>query len=122
VFKDSKPVLAVSVAGGDEQDQTSLQLILNHIDFALPPADSVTAPRFGTSHHLGSFRQTPPELGELHVHPDVGESTLVELKARGHRVSAKSPSSAPCVIAIDPKSGALDAAGDPKSRRHAAAF
>jgi gamma-glutamyltranspeptidase/glutathione hydrolase len=122
VFKDSKPVLAVSVAGGDEQDQTSLQLILNHIDFALPPADSVTAPRFGTSHHLGSFRQTPPELGELHVHPDVGESTLVELKARGHRVSAKSPSSAPCVIAIDPKSGALDAAGDPKSRRHAATF
>ncbi len=122
VFKDGKPVLAVSVAGGDEQDQTSLQLILNHIDFALAPAESVTAPRFGTLHHIGSFRQTPPELGELHVHADVGESAIAELKARGHRVNVKAPSSAPCVIAIDPKTGVLDAAGDPKSRRHAAAF
>lgn len=122
VFKDGKPVLAVSVAGGDEQDQTSLQLILNHIDFGMSPTDSVTAPRFGTNHHVGSFRQTPPVLGDLHVHPDVGDSTIAELKARGHLVVAKPPSSAPCVIAIDPKTGTLDAAGDPKSRRHAAAF
>jgi gamma-glutamyltranspeptidase/glutathione hydrolase len=122
VFKDGKPVLAVSVAGGDEQDQTSLQLILNHIDFGLPPAESVTAPRFGTSHHLGSFRQTPPVIGDLHMNLDVGESTIEALKSRGHKVVTKAPSSAPCVIAIDAKSAKLDAAGDPKARRHAAAF
>jgi gamma-glutamyltranspeptidase/glutathione hydrolase len=122
VLRNGKPVLAVSVAGGDEQDQTSLQLILNHIDFSLDPANSVTAARFGTNHHLGSFRQTPAELGELHVHPDVGESLLAELKTRGHRVTARPPSSAPCLIAIDAQSGELRAAGDPRSRRHAAAY
>jgi gamma-glutamyltranspeptidase len=61
-------------------------------------------------------------LGELHVHPDVGKSTIAALKARGHRVAARPPSSAPCVIAIDPQRGTLDAAGDPRSRRHATAF
>jgi gamma-glutamyltranspeptidase/glutathione hydrolase len=122
VSKDGKPVLAVSVAGGDEQDQTSLQLILNHIDFGLRASDSVTAPRFGTSHHTGSFRQTPPVLGDLRVSPDVGESTLAELRSRGHNVVPKAPSSAPCVIAIDTRTGTLDAAGDPKTRRHAAAL
>ena len=122
VFKNNKPVLAVSVAGGDEQDQTSLQLILNHIDFGLSPAESVTSPRFGTNHHIGSFRQKPPELGDLHISPDVGEGTIEELKARGHQVVAKAPASAPCVIAIDPDTRKLQAAGDPKTRRHAAAY
>ena len=72
--------------------------------------------------HLGSFRQTPPVLGDLHINPDIGESTIDELEALGHKIVKKAPASAPCVIAIDPKTGALDAAGDPKSRRHSAAF
>src|SRR5204862_1600538 len=33
VLQGSRPVLAVSVAGGDNQDQMTLQLLLNHIDF-----------------------------------------------------------------------------------------
>src|SRR5206468_11892376 len=46
VLKERKPVLAVSVAGGDNQDQMTLQLVLNHLDFGLSPAESVTAPRW----------------------------------------------------------------------------
>jgi gamma-glutamyltranspeptidase/glutathione hydrolase len=124
VFKGKQPVLAVSVAGGDEQDQTSLQLILNHIDFGLDAAASVTAPRFGTSHHLGSFLQTPPQLGDLHINPAVGETTIEELRERGHKLVLKAPAAAPCVITIDSSGGKLNlhAAGDPKTRRHAAAF
>ena len=53
VLKDGKPVLAISVAGGDAQDQVTLQLVLNHIDFGLTPAQSVTAPRFMTNHFVG---------------------------------------------------------------------
>ena len=30
---DEKPVLAISVAGGDNQDQMTLQLLIDHIDF-----------------------------------------------------------------------------------------
>src|SRR5207244_9956134 len=57
VLKDGKPVFAVSVAGGDGQDQTTLQLLLKAIDFGLSPAEAVTSPRFGTNHLLNSFRQ-----------------------------------------------------------------
>src|SRR5206468_2461045 len=46
VLKDGKPAFAVSVAGGDMQDQATLQLLVSAIDFGMSPADAVTAPRF----------------------------------------------------------------------------
>ena len=72
-------------------------MILNQIDFGLRPQDSVTAPRFGTRHHLGSFGQTPPVLGD-----STGDvlvlgwgstrgaitSAVEELRKKGRKVSA----------------------------------
>jgi gamma-glutamyltranspeptidase / glutathione hydrolase len=122
VMKDSKPQIAVSVAGGDGQDQVTLQLLLNAIDFGLDPATAVTAPRFETKHFIGSFRQTPPELGLVRISAEVGDETLDALKARGHRVAAvKSAIWVPSMMTIDPHSGLIRAAGDPKAGRHAAA-
>jgi gamma-glutamyltranspeptidase/glutathione hydrolase len=123
VLKDARPAIAVSVAGGDGQDQVSLQLLLNLIDFGLDPAQAVTAPRFVTNHLLGSFRQTPPRLGSLEINPGVGEATIEALKARGHRVAVvKPPIWIPSVMRLDPRSGSIDAAGDPQAGRHAAAY
>ncbi|MEX0711609.1 MAG: gamma-glutamyltransferase, partial [Pirellulales bacterium] len=123
VFKDSRPVFAVSVAGGDGQDQASLVAVLNHIDFGLDPAKNVTALRFGTNHHLGSFRQTPPQLGSLLVYDEADASTVDALKGLGHRVQlVPGPLWAPSVLAIDPRTGRMHSAGDPKAGRHAAAF
>ena len=78
VLRDNKPVLAISVAGGDNQDQMTLQLLLNHFEFGLDPAASVVAPRFMTDHLINSFRQTPPALGKLRINPEIGtkRSTL----------------------------------------------
>jgi gamma-glutamyltranspeptidase/glutathione hydrolase len=123
VLREGKPVFAVSVAGGDGQDQTTLQLLLDAIDFGLSPAEALTAPRFGTNHHLGSFRQQPPELGSLLIYPEVGEDTIKELQARGHKVTVrKSALWAPIMLSIDPKTGVIQAAGDPRARRNASAF
>jgi gamma-glutamyltranspeptidase/glutathione hydrolase len=124
VLKDGKPAIAVSVAGGDNQDQVTLQLLLNQLDFGLKPAESVTAPRFLTEHFLGSFRQKPPVLGGLKICAEVGENTIAALKSRGHVVTvAPAPmSAAPVVLTIDAKSGLIEAAGDPKARRHAGAY
>src|SRR5207245_1192209 len=47
VLKNGHPVIAISVAGGDGQDQTTLQVLLNLIDFGLSPSQAWTAPRFG---------------------------------------------------------------------------
>jgi gamma-glutamyltranspeptidase/glutathione hydrolase len=125
VLRDGKPTLAISVAGGDNQDQMTLQLVLNQIEFGLDPAASVVAPRFMTDHFIGSFQQKPPALGRLRINPEVGAETLAELRDRGHELDAKesSPlSAAPTVIAIDPASGLLKAAGDPRTARHALAY
>jgi gamma-glutamyltranspeptidase/glutathione hydrolase len=123
VLKDGKPALAVSVAGGDAQDQATLQLLIDCIDFGLSPAQAVAAPRFGTNHFLGSFRQTPPVLGSLSVYKDFDAATVKDLQARGHQVKvSRSVMSAPCVLSIDATSGTIRAAGDPKARRHAAAY
>jgi gamma-glutamyltranspeptidase / glutathione hydrolase len=124
VLKGRRPLLAVSVAGGDNQDQMTLQLLLNHLVFGLVPADSVVALRFMTDHFIGSFRQTPPALGRLRVNPEIGEEALEKLTSRGHKLSTRTGSlgAAPCVIGIDPDSGTFKAAGDPRAGRHALAY
>ena len=121
VLKDRKPFLAVSVAGGDAQDQAALQMVLDAIDFGLSPGESVAAPRFGTDHHLGSFRQAAPRLGSLLADERFDEAVRKDLGARGHTVTATLRSvSQPCVIRWD-ASGLIQAAGDPREGRHAAA-
>jgi gamma-glutamyltranspeptidase/glutathione hydrolase len=123
VLKDGKPVIAVSVAGGDGQDQASLQMLLDTIDFGLAPKEAVAIPRFGTSHFLGSFRQARPDLGSLLINPTVGEDVITELRRRGHIVKVQaSPLWHPSVLTIDPKSKTLQAAGDPRTGRHAAGY
>ncbi len=122
VLKDAKPVLAVSVAGGDGQDQAALQVVLNHIEFGLSASESLKAVRFGTNHHLGSFRQTPPVLGSLLIHANAPPATITALERLGHKVQPTTGALwAPSVIRIDP-AGQFDAAGDVRTGRHAAAF
>jgi gamma-glutamyltranspeptidase/glutathione hydrolase len=123
VLKDGKPAMAVSVAGGDGQDQVTLQLLIDMIDFGMAPSDAVTAPRFGTNHFVGSFGQKPPVLGSLQANPTLGEAVINELKARGHRVTIQPRAlSNPTALRIDPGTGAISAAGDPKAGRHAGAY
>ena len=123
VLKDGKPLYAMSVAGGDGQDQTMLQLIMNAIDFGMAPAEAVTALRFGTNHHLGSFRQAAPELGSLLLANGHDPALAKQLEALGHTVKmSKGSLWAPVMLRIDPKTGAKDAAGDPLARRHAGAY
>lgn len=123
ILKNGKPVLAVSCAGGDQQDQALCQIIVNCLDFGMSPADAVTQPRFGTAHHISSFRQAPPVLGSLMLDPRHGKETIDELTSRGFKVSTlKGPWGRPVAVRIDPGTSILEAAGDPKAKRNAAAY
>jgi gamma-glutamyltranspeptidase/glutathione hydrolase len=122
VLKDGQPTIAVSVAGGDLQDQVTLQLLVDLIDFGMTPADAVRAPRFSTSHHIGSFAQTPPKLASLSANTELGEKTLEELAAKGHQITpARGAIGAPVVLRRDPSTGRVEVAGDPRAGRHAGA-
>ena len=123
VLKGGRPTFAVSVAGGDGQDQVTLQMLLDLIDFGLGPAESVTAPRFATEHFVSSFRQAAPKLGSLTINAAAGAAVLDALAARGHRLKVvTTPIFVPSVLRIDAATGRIEAAGDPGARRHAAAF
>jgi gamma-glutamyltranspeptidase/glutathione hydrolase len=127
VLKDGKPILAISVAGGDLQDQAALNLLLNFIEFDLQPEAAVTAPRFATHHHQDSFDPNPnrpqtfKKAGSLTINDSIDQSTRDELAQRGHELEAKpSPIGTPVMLYVDQTNGTLYAAGDPAAGRHAA--
>ena len=127
VLKNGKPILAISVAGGDLQDQVTLNLLLDFIEFDLLPKNAVTAPRFATAHHEDSFDPNPDrvktfkEAGSLTINENISVSAQKELKQRGHKLTiATSPIGAPVMLYIDQDNGDKYAAGDPESHRHAA--
>lgn len=127
VLKDGKVRLAISVAGGDLQDQTTLNCLLNHIEFGQAPKKAVTAPRFYTGHHEGSFESNPDrvktfgQVKSLVTNDTIPLSVRDDLAGRGHEVSTRSgPIAHPVMLFLDPDSGEAFAAGDPEAGRHAA--
>ena len=125
VLKDQLPVMGISVAGGDLQDQTTLNCLLNVIEFGMKPKEAVTANRFSTRHHENSFN---PEsfrridgLGRLTLNEGIGKEIITDLVKRGHKVSMTGgPIANPVMIYFDREKKEFFAAGDPKANRHAA--
>ena len=125
VLKGGKPAYAISVAGGDRQDQTTLNLLLDAIEFGMAPAEAVRAPRFATFHHQNSFDPNPrreetfTNAGALEISSAVPAAVRAELERRGHQLEVKDRAiSSPVMLRI--ADGALHSAGDPDAGRHAA--
>jgi len=112
LFRENLPVMAISVAGGDQQDQAAVQVILNYVEFGMSPEEAFTAPRFSTSHFIGSFGQDRPSLGSLSVPNTVSEAVQASLRARGHVVTTVHGGvGGVALIAIDPKTRQATAVG-----------
>lgn len=127
VLKDGVPILAISVAGGDLQDQATMNLLLNFVEFGMLPEDAATASRFATAHHQDSFdpnpnrEQTFGQVGSLTINDSVSENIRAELANRGHKVKVQAGAiAAPSMLYVDKDSGMFYAAGDPAAGRHAA--
>jgi gamma-glutamyltranspeptidase/glutathione hydrolase len=127
VIKDGAPILAISVAGGDLQDQATMNLLLNFVEFGMLPENAVTAPRFATAHHEDSFDpnsnriETFGQAGSLTINDSVSENVREELANRGHQVKARGGAiAAPSMLYINKDNGTFYAAGDPAAGRHAA--
>ena len=126
VLKEGEPVLAVSVAGGDLQDQCTLNLLLDFIDFGIPPKSAVVLPRFATAHHQDSFDPDPDparrfgKAGSLSINDAVSDDIRADLEERGQKVEiTEHRPASPTMLHLDPATGIAYAAGDPDHGRHA---
>src|SRR5438309_100639 len=112
LFHDNQPVMAISVAGGDQQDQAAIQVILNYVEFGMSPEEAFKAPRFSTMHFISSFGQDRASLGSLSVPKTLPEAVQDDLRARGHVVTAsRSGVGGVALIGIDPKTKHATAVG-----------
>ena len=79
VLKDGKPWVVTGSPGGARIITTTLQTLVNMIDFGMNPAEAAAAPRF---HH-----QWAPD--ELRVERGISRDTIRLLEAKGHKVVEK---------------------------------
>jgi gamma-glutamyltranspeptidase/glutathione hydrolase len=110
VAKDGQPILAVGAAGGPTIITQTLLAIVNTIDFDLPIAAALAAPRF---HH-----QWQPD--ELRIETSVPQPVRTELAKRGHKLEEKAAFGAAQAVALE--GGALRAAADPRNAGTAAGW
>jgi gamma-glutamyltranspeptidase/glutathione hydrolase len=105
IMKDSKPFAALGLKGGHVQPQVQVQIITNLIDFGMTIQEAVAAPRFN---HL--------EGAKVGLEPGIPESTVQELKRRGHQVVSGNPESfgGAHAIMIQLESGAFIGGSDPR--------
>jgi gamma-glutamyltranspeptidase/glutathione hydrolase len=117
LFHDNDPVMAISVAGGDQQDQAAIQVILNYVEFGMSPEEAFKAPRFSTTHFISSFGQDRASLGSLSVPNTLPEGVQADLRTRGHVVSAsRGGVGGVALIGIDPQTKQATAVG-PATRK-----
>jgi gamma-glutamyltranspeptidase/glutathione hydrolase len=104
--------MAISVAGGDMQDQAAIQVILNTVEFGMSPEEAFKAPRFSTTHFISSFGQERADKGSLSLPKTLPEAVQTDLRARGHVVTiGREGVGGVALIGIDPKTKQATAVG-----------
>lgn len=106
VVRDGKTHLVAGSPGGPRIISTTLETLLNVVDYGMDVQEAVSAPRF---HH-----QWQPDV--LVLEAAVPEDVREGLRRRGHtlEISPRNWSSAHA-IAIDPKTGVQQGGSDPRS-------
>jgi gamma-glutamyltranspeptidase / glutathione hydrolase len=91
VFKNGRPYLAFGTPGGDQQEQWSLLLLVNHIDHGMTLQRAIDAPAFHTDHLVASFWPREIAIGSLVLESRYSAATLGALRRRGHVIRVGDP-------------------------------
>jgi gamma-glutamyltranspeptidase/glutathione hydrolase len=124
VTEQGKPFLAMSTPGGDNQEQSLIQLLFNVIEFGENAQAAVEAPRFQTRHLIASFDNHAWNRGDLLLDERIPLNVASELAERGHKVGTRSrwaSGAAPVMIRVTPD-GVIEAGADPYGYRVAHAY
>ncbi len=109
-----EPYLAFGTPGGDQQDQWSLHVFLNHVHFGLDLQEAIDAPEFHTNHFPSSFFPRRAEPRSLALEARFPADVLEDLRDRGHEVTLTDEWSLGRVSAVGREDGVLKAAANPR--------
>lgn len=113
--RDGQPVLALGTPGSYGILQTQVQALVQHIDFGLPLQEAIEEPRARLWD--GRFVQ---------VEGRVPTATVAALKERGHAIEAFLPWTMKVggiqAVAVDPATGVMTGAADPRRDGYAVAL
>jgi gamma-glutamyltranspeptidase/glutathione hydrolase len=129
VLKDGAPFMALGTPGGDNQDQTILQALLNVVEFWpewYPNLhEAFEWPRVQTLHFYGSFWPHDAGFNKLNVEANVPDAVYEELKRRGHdvgRLPVYGMSGCATAVIVDPATQNRIAGADPRRDCYAMAY
>ena len=108
-LRDEKPYLAFGTPGGDQQDQWQTTFLLRHLHHDLNLQETIDAPAFHSESFPSSFYPRVMAPGKLVVEGQFSESTIADLKARGHRVVIGPDWSEGRLCAVSQEAGLLKA-------------
>jgi gamma-glutamyltranspeptidase/glutathione hydrolase len=123
VLKDRKLAMVFGSPGGETIGQTEFQVLVNLIDFDLPVQQAVEAPRFALNAKPNFYK--PGAEITVDIENRVPAETIAALKAMGHNIRVL-PGWGSLghmqAIRVDPKTGTMMAAGDPRRTAYAMGF
>jgi gamma-glutamyltranspeptidase/glutathione hydrolase len=116
-LRDGQPWLAFGTPGGDQQEQWSLQFLLNVVDFGMDLQEALDAPTLHTTHFPGSFYPHAASPGGVRAEARIPSAVLDDLAARGHSIRMDGEWSHGQVTAVAyDASGVLSGAASPRGR------
>ena len=108
-------VIALSTPGGDNQDQSLMQVLFHSIFFGMNAQFAVESGRFQTEHLVSSFDNHAMSPGTLLLDERTAPAVVAELQRRKHIVDMRTryaSGAAPVMIRFWP-SGLIEAGADP---------
>ncbi len=91
VLRDGVPLMVFGTPGGDRQEQWASGMFLHHIDHGMNLQEAIDAPMFHTDHYPSSFYPRATQLGSVTLESRFPQSTIDELRRRGHRITLDPP-------------------------------
>ncbi|MET0153522.1 MAG: gamma-glutamyltransferase family protein [Candidatus Binatia bacterium] len=116
VLRGGAPAMVFGTQGGDQQDQWTLQVFLNLVEFGMGVQEAIEAARFSSVHFPSSFHPHGAVAGGLRLEGRVSATVRAELAARGHVVEVEGDWVAGDVLAIvvDERQGVIRGGADPR--------
>ena len=116
LLRDGRAVSGLGTPGGDQQDQWQLLFLLRTLVGGWTPQQAVDAPAWHTTSFPESFWPRTWNPGGLTVEDRLGEDVIADLAARGHRIRRAGDWSLGrlCAVTLDPATGAVGAAANPR--------